>query len=169
MNKSVVAVFENRAAAERAREDLSAGGVPELCMSLHAGDLSPDTKPQAAPGTQIDTEHGIGHFFRSILGLEDDRPDRYEEAARRGHATLVIDCQNDEEVEQIRLILDRHDVIDIDERAAQWDAQSHRDRMRGEAVTAASSGGSSATGSGSATSSGATRETGRVRVYTRRR
>jgi len=120
MNESVVAVFEARTQAERARQDLLSSGVSANRVSLHAGETSGDTAVTTAPGTQIDTETGIGHFFRSLFGLEDDRPAYYEEAARRGHATLVVDCESDEEIARVRSILDRYDVVDIDKRATEW-------------------------------------------------
>jgi len=120
MNESVVAVFEDRTQAERARQDLLSSGVSANRVSLHAGETSGDTAVTTAPGTQIDTETGIGHFFRSLFGLEDDRPAYYEEAARRGHATLVVDCESDEEIARVRSILDRYDVVDIDKRATEW-------------------------------------------------
>jgi stress response protein YsnF len=122
MNQSLVAVFEDRTQAERARQELISSGVSSDCLTLHATDSASDSAVTTAPGTQIDTETGIGHFFRTLFGLEDDRPAVYEEAARRGHCTLVVDCQSEDDMDRIHAILDRYDVIDIDERAGQWKA-----------------------------------------------
>lgn len=124
MNQSVVAVFEDQVQAESARDELVASGVPAQQVSLHV-DTVGDTADASAPGAHSET--GIGHFFRSLFGLEDDRPDYYEEAARRGHATLVIDCASEDEVDGVREILDQYDTIDIDERAAQWGSESGRE------------------------------------------
>ncbi len=118
MNQSLVAVFEDRTQAERAREELISSGVPSSAVSLHASDA--DTGVTTAPGTRIDTETGIGHFFRTLFGMEDDRPAAYEEAARRGHCTLVVDCDSEDDMDRAHGILDRYDVIDIDERATAW-------------------------------------------------
>jgi stress response protein YsnF len=121
MTQSVVAVFESREQAETARQQLIAAGIPTDRMSLHQGSESGATSAASGRTSSAEeSESGIGHFFRSIFGLDDDRPAYYEEAARRGHVTLVADASREEEVEQIRAILERFDVVDIDERATQW-------------------------------------------------
>ena len=120
MNQSLVAVFEDRTQAEQARQELLSTGVSPQSISIHGSDTSSDTSMTTSPGTQIDTETGIGHFFRSLFGMEDDRPAVYEEAVRRGHCTLVVDCQSEDEMDRIHSILDRYDVVDIDERATEW-------------------------------------------------
>jgi stress response protein YsnF len=121
MTQSVVAVFESREQAEKAKQQLLAAGIPADRMSLHQGSESDATSAAAGRSSTVEeSESGIGHFFRSIFGMDDDRPAYYEEAARRGHVTLVADASREEEVEQIRAILERFDVVDIDERATQW-------------------------------------------------
>lgn len=128
MTQSVVAVFEDREQAEMAREELVASGLPAERVSIHVGSET-DTSSTATRSTAADeNEGGIGHFFRSLFGLDDDRPTYYEEAARRGHATLVAHASRDEEVEQIRAILERFDVVDIDERATQWRSEGQGDQ-----------------------------------------
>jgi stress response protein YsnF len=48
----------------------------------------------------------------------------YEEAERRGHCTLVVDCRTEDEMDRAHGILDRYDVIDIDEHATQWQSEA---------------------------------------------
>jgi stress response protein YsnF len=177
MSQSVVAVFENRAEAERAREEILASGVSPQCVSLHGSDSSSDMDQGRSAGTEPERETGIGHFFRSLFGMEDDRPARYEEAARRGHATLVVDCRDDEETDLVRTILDSYEVIDIDERAAQWSSEvQDRDAMR-EQTSATSATGRAMRDIGTEATIPVVEESialgkrevegGRVRVYTR--
>lgn len=125
MNQSVVAVFENREQAEQARQQLIATGFPSERVSLQPG-AGADSATQATESSARadDGESGIGHFFRSLFGMEDDRPDYYEEAARRGHATLIVHADGEDEVDQIRALLERCDVVDIEERAMQWRSEA---------------------------------------------
>ena len=132
MKQSVVAVFENRTEAETARHELVAQGVPMDRTELYLGtdaDPSPGARSQGARADE--SEGGIGHFFRSIFGLDDDRPDYYEEAARRGHATLVVHAQDEEESDRIRSMLERHNTIDIEEHAAQWQSEGEQQMRQG--------------------------------------
>lgn len=127
MNQSVVAVFENRTEAESARHELIAQGIPMDRTELYLGtdaDPAPGARSQGEPPEQ--SEGGIGHFFRSMFGLEDDRPDHYEEAARRGHATLIAHAADEEESDRIQQLLERHNAIDIDEQASQWQSEGQR-------------------------------------------
>lgn len=125
MSQSVVAVFEDREQAELARDQLVASGYPDDEVQVHLGSEmeSGSVAPPASATSDRETEGGIGQFFRSLFGMDDDRPATYEEAARRGLATLVVHAATDEDVEDIRTILERFDVIDIDERATQWQAE----------------------------------------------
>ena len=131
MNQSVVAVFENRTEAETARHELIAQGFPMDRTELYLGtDADPAAGARSQGVRPEESEGGIGHFFRSMFGLEDDRPDYYEEAARRGHATLIVHAEDEEEVDRIRTMLERYNTIDIDEHATQW--QSERPQPIGQ-------------------------------------
>lgn len=129
MNQSVVAVFENRAEAEAAHKQLVTSGFPidrvELVLGTDAG-----PSPGARPVTDRpqETETGVGGFFRSMFGMDDERPAYYEEAAVRGHATLIVHADTEAEAQRARSILEACNVIDIDERARAWrgDAQGRQ-------------------------------------------
>jgi stress response protein YsnF len=120
MTQSVVAVFPSREQAEAAKKQLVAGGLPAERVSLHADSPAGTSAYSGETRESAVRNEGIGEFFRSMFGFDDDRPGYYEEAARRGHVTLVADATQEEEVEQIRAILERYDVIDIDERGSEW-------------------------------------------------
>ena len=125
MNQSVVAVFEDRAQAERARQQLIATGFPSERVSFQLG-AGADSAAEAGGSSARadDGERGIGDFFRSLFGMDDDRPEHYEEASRRGHTTLVVHAEGENEVDQLRALLERFDVIDIEERAMQWQSEA---------------------------------------------
>lgn len=125
MNKSVVAVFQNRAEAEAAQKQLVTSGFPIDRVELILGtDAGPSPGARAAASPVQETETGIGGFFRSVFGMDDDRPTYYEEAARRGHATVIVHADNEAEAERARSILEACNVIDIDERARAWHGET---------------------------------------------
>jgi len=68
---------------------------------------------------------GIGHFFRSMFGLEEHREHRdiYAEAVRRGSCVLTVDTDSEQERDRATDIMNRYDPIDVEERAAHWRAQ----------------------------------------------
>jgi stress response protein YsnF len=120
MNKSVVAVFENRAQAEAAQKQLITSGLPADRVELILG-TADGPSPGARPGDRADeNESGIGNFFRSMFGMDDDDPSYYEEASRRGHATLIVHAASEDEAERARAILEESNVVDVHERGRAW-------------------------------------------------
>ena len=64
---------------------------------------------------------GIAHFFRSLFGSdEDEHAGYYSEALRRGSYMVSVDASTDDEADRAEQIMQRHNAIDIDERAAHW-------------------------------------------------
>ncbi len=138
MNQTLVGVFDSETHAQQARDELVQAGFSDSAVQLQregdsssAGMGTSTTPPSTATSAQTDwsmgtsQQHhsgGIGGFFRSLFGLDDNDEDvgMYSEAARRGHCVLTVDVDNDTEVERAHEILQRHDPIDIDEQAAQW-------------------------------------------------
>jgi uncharacterized protein (TIGR02271 family) len=82
--------------------------------------------PSAAGATDTGgTGHGIGHFFRSLFGMDDaDRnSDVYSEAVRRGSVVLVIAVDTDDQRDRAIDAMNRYNPVDIDERATHWRSQ----------------------------------------------
>jgi uncharacterized protein (TIGR02271 family) len=129
MENTVVGVYDNYTQAQEAVNELISAG-----FSRDDVQLRPDTQNAATGqdglGTAVrdDTEStgsSIGNFFRSLFGMDEHRENRdiYSEAVRRGSHVLTVDAQSDEMRERAVEIMNRHDPIDIDERAAHWRSQ----------------------------------------------
>lgn len=126
MENTVIGVYDSYAQAESAMNELLSSGFsrsdvrlnPEPSGSEQGATISTDEQPQ---------EHGIGHFFRSLFGMEEherhEHHDLYAEAVRRGSCVLAVDAASDEQRERATEIMNRHDPIDIDERSAHWRTQ----------------------------------------------
>lgn len=126
MENTVIGVYDSYAQAESAMNELLSSGFsrsdvrlnPEPSGSEQGATISTDEQPQ---------EHGIGHFFRSLFGMEEherhEHHDLYAEAVRRGSCVLAVDADSDEQRERATEIMNRHDPIDIDERSAHWRTQ----------------------------------------------
>jgi uncharacterized protein (TIGR02271 family) len=124
MQHTLVAVFDNRGDAQRAKEDLLASGFARSSVRLSEGDpageasVQPRSKPE---DTSIAAS--IKHFFSDIFGTDRGQDARmYSEAVTRGHYVLTLIADSEPEVERAADIVERHGPIDIDEHAQQWRA-----------------------------------------------
>lgn len=123
MENTVVGVYDSYAQAQNAMNELLASG-----FSRSDVQLNPDAQGTVtAQSTTRDTsqESGIGHFFRSLFGMDEDRTDRdvYSEAVRRGSCVLTVNAASDEQRDRATDIMNRYDPIDIDERSSHWRSQ----------------------------------------------
>jgi uncharacterized protein (TIGR02271 family) len=121
MENTVVGVYDNKSQAQSAMNDLLASG-----FSRNDVQMNPEHMPTTASAdTTGDTGHGIGHFFRSLFGMDDTdkSADIYSEAVRRGSAVLVVTVATDDERDRAMDVMNRYDPIDIDERSTHWRSQ----------------------------------------------
>lgn len=141
--RTIVAVFRDRASAQRAKEDLIASGFSNSDVNLTTND---QIASDAAYGnTMLSGRHddhahrsggGIGGFFRRLFGSDqvNDRDElRYSNAMRRGHVILTV-YGDQSRIAQAQDIIDRYNPVDIedeseyaDERVA--DVAEGRDRV----------------------------------------
>jgi len=121
MENTVIGVYDSYAQAESAMNDLLAAGFARDHLKL--------TSESGEPGIAQEGEHhagsGLGHFFRNLFGLDEYREhhDIYAEALRRGGCLLSADADNDQMRELAVQIMNRHNPVDMDERAAHWRSQ----------------------------------------------
>jgi uncharacterized protein (TIGR02271 family) len=107
-NHTVVAVYETATQAAAAVRDLEAAQILPDAISQH-------TKTITTSGTaSAPREHG---FWASLFGSEDTSV--YERSVEQGASVLTVRVPDDG-VDQVTSILESHNPIDLDERAAQY-------------------------------------------------
>jgi uncharacterized protein (TIGR02271 family) len=125
MDNTVIGVYDSYAQAENAVNELISCGFSRTDVQLNPDSA---TAGQTADTRTADTEHesGIGHFFRTLFGMEDEHRehrDIYSEAVRRGSSVVTVYAKTEEERERAVEVMNRHDPVDIDERAEHWRSQ----------------------------------------------
>lgn len=129
MENTVIGVYDSYTQANAAVNELITAG-----FARDAVQLQPDTQTAASSqqdvGTAVRDEgtsigSSIANFFRSMFGMDEQREDRdiYAEAVRRGSHVVTVDAPSDDMRDRAVEILNRHDPIDIDERAVHWRSQ----------------------------------------------
>ncbi len=113
-NESIVAVYDSAEHAARAVEALEAAGVPSSAISQHASSGISDTTTTAPV-----QEKG---FWASLFGGEPEYEHDttvYNRSLESG-STVVTVRAPEEHLNQVMDILERHNPIDIDERASSY-------------------------------------------------
>ena len=128
MDNTVVAVYDNYEDANKARQALLDAGFShaDTQLSPSSESLSADTGSTAGTtAASTSEESGIGHFFRSLFGMEDEREHRdiYAESVRRGSYILTANANSEEQADQATTIMNSFGPVDIEERSSQWKSQ----------------------------------------------
>jgi uncharacterized protein (TIGR02271 family) len=120
-------VFDNRADADRAQDELLASGFSRQDVRLSNSDATgaSDSVSGTTTSTGARTDEGIGasikHFFSDIFGTDNsEHAQRYSTAVSRGHHVLTVSTDSEPEVERAADIVERHGPVDIDEKSAEW-------------------------------------------------
>jgi uncharacterized protein (TIGR02271 family) len=143
MQHTLIAVFDNRSDAERARDDLLLGGFSREDVRISKADATGQTdsltgRSTASITSEPEEEHGFGasirNFFSDIFGTDNSpHAQKYSDAVSRGHHVLTVTAADEPEVERAADIVERHGPVDIDEKAAEWAGGapvSHPESMR---------------------------------------
>jgi uncharacterized protein (TIGR02271 family) len=123
MAQTVVGIFDKASEAQDAVEALVSGGFSrdQIDLSTRSSDYTYDqgaTTTTSADGSR--DEGGIGGFFRSLFGDDDDeRTNRYATVGERG-SIVTVHASTDDLAERAADILDEYGAVDIDERASQY-------------------------------------------------
>jgi uncharacterized protein (TIGR02271 family) len=136
MDQTVVGMFDTAAQAQQAAQKLAAAGFGMETVDVsNAKQSSPsDTSDyQNTSGTAVEgvadaagrtaqkAEEGIGGFFSSLFGSDDDTNDtaqRYQHVAQSTGSIVTVHCQSAENAHKAAQILDDAGAVDVDERAA---------------------------------------------------
>ena len=121
MAKTVVGLFDNSQAAQRAVVELVDGGIPREDIGVtsqnYGAGVGYDNTPAAR---RADDDEGIGdkisNFFSSLFGGDDSEDTSYyTEAVSRGGTVITVDAETDELADRATAILERYGA-DVDER-----------------------------------------------------
>jgi len=121
MEDTVIGVYDSYAQAQNAMNELLSSGFSRSNVQINPDSDRLSTQQVATS----DTGSGIGHFFRSLFGMEEHREhgDIYSEAVRRGSVVLTAHADTEEERDRAVEVMNRYDPIDIDERSTAWRSQ----------------------------------------------
>jgi uncharacterized protein (TIGR02271 family) len=116
--ETIVAVFDTAAHAAAAVRDLETAGVPSDAITQHSGGGTAGTTASTTTGTQ---GQGQG-FWASLFGAEPEQG--YDTAvydrSMQGGSTVVSVKAPEQSMTQVMEILERHNPVDIDDRAATY-------------------------------------------------
>ncbi len=107
--RSVTAFFDTRDAADHARDDLVAAGVPPTSVRV-AGDASASAEPPHP--------HGFWESLKDFFVPDEDRH-MYAEGLRRGGFAVAVETDS-AAYDRVLEILDRDGAVDMEERSADW-------------------------------------------------
>ncbi|HVL75118.1 MAG TPA: hypothetical protein VM406_03815 [Noviherbaspirillum sp.] len=128
MQNTIIAVYDDYNDAEATMKELLLAGFSRTDVQLnpHADSTGVDRASSVDEQTGGHA-HGIGHFFRSLFGMEDTeeeegrfRRDMYAEAIRRGSSLVTVHADRDDQLEMALAILRRHNPVDLDKRSEHW-------------------------------------------------
>jgi hypothetical protein len=130
MQRTLIAVFDNRGDAQSAFDALGAAGFTRGQVRLSEGD------PTGRPSGSIGHGHGttgasstggtgvldsIRNFFGTMFGTDDSEyVQKYSDAVTRGHHVLTLTVSTEPDIERAADIVERFGPVDIDEKAAEW-------------------------------------------------
>lgn len=116
MEKAIVGVFDEQYDAQQARDALLSEGFSSDNVRLSSAESTETTSPTNESSSQGES---IGQKIGKMFGFGKD-DDTYSEAVRRGNYVLVADVVDEQQAERAEVIIEQHNPVDIDERAAQW-------------------------------------------------
>jgi uncharacterized protein (TIGR02271 family) len=126
--RTVVGVFDDRAAAQRVVEDLVNSGINRSNIETSSHDAYASDVARGNTGLSGDVQDnsggGISGFFRRLFG-DDEHSGHYAEAVRRGSTVVTVNT-DDQYADRAADILDRGGAVDIDKRAQSWQERGYQ-------------------------------------------
>jgi len=156
-NETIVAVYDTAAHAEAAVNDLLAAKVPQSAIQRHTSEGS------YAAGSTTATPRGTEEkgFWSSLFGGDagDDHA-VYDRSLESGGNMVSVSTVPDHDYEAVMAILERHNPVDLDERAGSYGTKSTTtttSALGGAATGMAGTAGSMATGATTGATTGTTK------------
>jgi hypothetical protein len=128
MQRTLTAMFDSRAEAERAAETLRGLGIGAQNIRMHQADAGSGQAGTTGTGSTTTGTTGTPREDRGILGaiadlfMPDDDRATYSEGLRRG-ATLVLAEVDEARMHQAMDAMEAAGAVDLDEREADWRQQ----------------------------------------------
>ena len=132
MSTTLVGIFDDYTAAQKAVQELSQAGIKQGEISIARNDGGKGyTTYGGANSTDYTTGTSIGdkisNFFDGIFGtdINDDERGVYAESVRRG-STVVVVNSDEQTLDRAADVLNKSGVIDADRRQAQYSASGYK-------------------------------------------
>ena len=131
MATTLVGIYDDLAQAQKAVQQLSQAGIRQGDITIASNDggkgytsYGGSNSRDYTTGSSIGND--ISNFFGSIFGsdINEDELDIYSEAVRRGSAVVIVET-NDQMTERASEVLNQHNAVDVDRRAAQYRASGY--------------------------------------------
>jgi len=116
MSQTVIGIFDNSNQAQNAVQQLVSSGISRDNIDLANASAGDSTTTDY---NDNDDNDGIGGFFSSLFGMDDDSSQKYSHVARRG-CTVTVHTQSRDEAERAADLLDQYGAVDVDEQAARY-------------------------------------------------
>jgi uncharacterized protein (TIGR02271 family) len=130
--RTITALYDTRGAAESARDDLAALGVPSADVAIRGSGGSGSGATPTGSATEEDT--GFWSGLADLFAPDEDRH-TYAEGVRRGGYLLTARVPEGLEG-QAADALERHDPVDLDQRAESWRQEGWTGYQAGAAASA---------------------------------
>ncbi len=131
MNETIVAVYDTAAHAEQAVADLLAANVPQSAIHRHAAEGS--YSPSSLAVSTRPTEE-TGGFWSNLFGGSSEDHGVYDRTLESGGNVVSVATIPEHDYESVMTILEKHNPVDIDERAATYSASSSTGMTTGTAT-----------------------------------
>jgi uncharacterized protein (TIGR02271 family) len=125
-SETIVAVYDTPAHAELAIADLQGSGIPTGAIQHYAGTIHDVAQSDAIDQATASRSHTSpatgGGFWSWLTGEEEGAAARHEvyDRSLQGGSTVVTVVSESAQVEKIISILETHDPVDLEERAADF-------------------------------------------------
>jgi hypothetical protein len=127
MSHTVIAVFDNFADADTARDVLIGSGIPIADVQLTPSEETLTSRQSTLVRSgnhvyDVDSGWSFSGLLASLFGADESsvHPDLFSEAIRRGSYLLAVEAETDLERDRAVDIVNRFNPVDLDERATQW-------------------------------------------------
>lgn len=138
MTSTIVALFDDRSEAERARNDLIKSGFADRGVRLMA---QPGTSTSASTGHSSDTGKSFWEEVKEFFGVGNDEERlQYEEGLRRGGTLLTVSAPENRVNTAVDTLM-QHNPVDIEKRAAEWQTGGQQTSGRPQTTSSAATAG----------------------------